>query len=87
MVQNGRAERWGLDTGTHSHYSRRVKDALNEYHEKWAEYNSFKHINLIDNMHRQSAVQEAFDRLVSLRKEETGVGAYLNEEQYQKVKK
>jgi len=80
-----RPERWGWDVDKHSHYSAAVQDALKNFCVCWADYLAYSKINLVENFHRIAKVQNAFDFLVRVRREETGVGAFLGPKEYKKA--
>jgi hypothetical protein len=87
MASEDRVERWGWSTSSHSHYSSDVQSALKNYFCLLADYEAYKKINPHENMHRMAKVQSAFDELIKLRRKETGVGYYLNQEEYGSVQK
>lgn len=75
------------DTESHSHYSAEVKSALEEHLAYAFEYETEKKYNLYENMRQLNQLQSSFNKLIRLRREETGHGAYLSEEEYMKVVK
>jgi len=80
-----RPERWGWDVDKHSHYSAKVQDALKKFSICWADYLAYSKINLLENFYRMGKVQDSFDLLVRARREETGVGAFLEPKSYKKA--
>lgn len=85
MFVEERPERWGWDVDKHSHYSAKVQDALKKFSICWADYLAYSKINLLENFYRMGKVQDAFDLLVRARREETGVGAFLDAKSYKKA--
>ena len=85
MFVEERPERWGWDVDKHSHYSAAVQDALKKFCVCWADYLAYSKINLIENFYRMGKVQDSFDFLVRVRREETGVGAFLEPKEYKKA--
>lgn len=78
-------ESWGLVPAKHEHYSKEVQDAIRKYYYAWAKCYIDRRVNKLETVVRQQAVQDAFHKIVQLRRAETGIPTYLTPEQYTKA--
>lgn len=67
---------------SHLHYGKEVQEALSVFQELYATYMNFVKVNPRENTGRFEVVQLAWDNFVRARKRETGIGYYLNENQF-----
>lgn len=75
----------GRDMSRHAHYSQEVQDAIEKYDEAWAKCYINSRSNPYDTVCRQQGVQDAFHKIIQLRRKETGVPTYLTPGQYTKA--
>jgi hypothetical protein len=83
--QEDTPEDWGLEPAKHEHYSKEVQDAIRKYYYSWARCYVDRRVNKLETVVRQQAVQDAFHKIVQLRRAETGISTYLTPDQYNKA--
>lgn len=66
----------------HSHYGPDVQKAVDTFRELYSSYANFVGKKQKENTNRSDVVQQAWDDLVKARKIETGIGYYLDKEQF-----
>jgi len=85
MDEEDALESWGWDRAKHAHYSQEVQDAVKAYYYAWGKCYVNRRSNPYDTVCRQQGVQDAFHKIVQLRRKETGVPTYLAPDQYLKA--
>lgn len=87
MVSDDTLERWGFSLDRHQHYSPPTQAAVYAFQKAFATWQSLQKSDWTASVQWASKAQEAWNRLVRYRREETGNPMYLTPEQYEEARR
>jgi hypothetical protein len=87
MVDNETLERWGFSLDRHRHYSPPTQAAVHAFQQAFATWQSLYKTDWTAAVQWSDRAQEAWNRLVKCRREETGHTMYLTPEQYEEARR
>jgi L,D-peptidoglycan transpeptidase YkuD (ErfK/YbiS/YcfS/YnhG family) len=85
MIDEKTLERWGYTLEKHSHYNPKTQAAVHSFQICFASFQALKKTDWNAAMFWANESQDAWNRLVKCRREETGRTLYLDPQQYQEA--
>jgi hypothetical protein len=85
MIDPKTLEKWGYTLERHSHYSAKTQAAVHAFQVCFASFQALKKSDWNAATYWSNEAQDAWNRLVKCRREETGQAFYLDSKQYQEA--
>jgi len=86
MVDNETLKRWGFTLERHQHYSPPTQAAVHAFQQSFASWLALHKSDVTAAMQWANKSQEAWNRLVKCRREETGHTMYLTPTEYEEAR-
>lgn len=87
MVDHETMKRWGFTLERHSHYTPKTQSAVHLFQQAYASWLALYKTDWTAAVQLSDKAQEAWNRLVKCRREETGHTMYLTPEQYEEARR